>query len=101
MLWNMEKSEYYGKVIKVVTELTEVSEEDILGGSRRVEAVDARWLVICLLRESGWSTHRIAETIGHPERTVNHALANIGDRIRYGSSWLGNILAIARKQLQQ
>lgn len=95
----MEKSEYYGKVIKVVTELTGVAEADILGYSRRADIVDARWLVACLLKEGGWSTHRIAEAIGHPERTVNHALSSIDDRIKYGGSWLGNILAIARQQL--
>lgn len=95
----MEKSEYYGKVIKVVTELTGVAEADILGYSRRADIVDARWLVACLLKEGGWSTHRIAEAMGHPERTINHALSNIDDRIRYGGSWLGDILAIARKQL--
>ena len=95
----MEKSEYYGKVIKVVTELMDVDEADILGCSRKTDVVDARWLVICLLRESGWSTHTIADTIGHPERTVNHALASIDDRIRYGCGGLGNMLATARKQL--
>ena len=97
----MEKSEYFGRVVKIVTELTEVSEQDVLGKSRRAEVVDARWLLICLLKESGWSTHRIADTIGHPERTVNHALSNIDDRIKYSFSDLGNNLAIARKQLQK
>lgn len=97
----MEKSEYFGRVVKIVTELTEVSEQDFLGKSRRAEVVDARWLLICLLKESGWSTHRIADTIGHPERTVNHALSNIDDRIKYSCSDLGNNLAIARKQLQK
>lgn len=95
----MEKSEYYGKVIKVVTELTGVTEAEILGYSRRADIVDARWLAACLLKESGWSTHRIAEAMGHPERTINHALSSIDDRIRYGGSWLGDILAIARQQL--
>lgn len=97
----MEKSEYYGRVIKIVTELTEIPEKDILGKSRRADVVDARWLTICLLKESGWSTHRIADTIGHPERTVNHALSNIDDRIKYTFSDLGNNLATARKQLQK
>lgn len=95
----MEKSEYYSRVIKVVTELTEVSEEEILGKSKRQEVVDARWLVICLLKESGWSTHRIAESIGHPERTVNNALSGMTERARYAPE-LGNNLAIARQQLR-
>jgi chromosomal replication initiation ATPase DnaA len=96
----METSEYYSKVIKVVTELTEVTEEQILGGSRRAEVVDARWVTICLLKESGWSTHRIAKYLGHPERTINHALSNMDDRVRYTFNGIGNTLATARKQLQ-
>lgn len=96
----MEKSEYYSRVIKVVTELTGVMEADILGYSRRSDIVDARWLVACLLKEGGWSTHRIAETMGHPERTINHAVSNMTERIKYGGGWLGSILAIARQQLR-
>ena len=86
IVYYMEKSEYYSRVIKVVTELTGVTEEEILGKSKRQEVVDARWLVICLLKESGWSTHRIAESIGHPERTVNHALSGMTERARYAPS---------------
>ena len=41
----MEKSEYYSKVIKVVTELTDVDETDILGCSRKTDVVDASWCV--------------------------------------------------------
>lgn len=97
----MEKSEYYGKVIRIVAELAELPEQDIVGSSRRAEVVDARWVLICLLKESGWSTRRIAETIGHPERTVNHAIAGMEDRVRYSFNGIGNILATARKQLQK
>ena len=97
----MEKSEYFGKVIKVVTELTEIPEEEILGKSRRAEVVDARWLLICLLKESGWSTHRISKYTNHPERTINHAISSMDDRIKYTFNGLGNNLAIARKQLQK
>lgn len=98
---DMEKSEYFSKVMRIVTELTDVDEADILGCSRKTDVVDARWMVICLLRESGWSTHKISGTIGHSERTVNHALASIDDRIRYGYGGLGNMLAIARQLLQK
>lgn len=97
----MEKSEYYSRVIGIVTELTDVSEDEMRGGSKRQEVVDARWLAICLLKESGWSTHRIAEAMNHPERTVNHALSSMTDRVRYGPRSLGNNLAIARQHLQR
>lgn len=95
----MGKSEDFSKVIKVVTELTEVTEEAILGKSREAEVVDARWMVICLMREKGYSTRQISKLILHPERTVNHALNAFSDRVKYSYNYLGNILAIARKEV--
>lgn len=97
----MNGSEYFGKVIKVVTELTEVSEDSILGKSREVEVVDARWMVIYLMREKGFPTRQISTLIQHPERTVNHAINSFSDRVRYSYNGIGNILAIARQQLRE
>lgn len=97
----MEKSEYYSKALKIVAELSDIPEQEIVGKSRRAEVVDARWVLICVLKESGWSTHRIAAAIDHPERTVNHVLANMDDRIKYTYNGIGNILAMTRKQLQK
>ena len=70
----MGKLEDFGKVIKVVTELMDVTDQDILGKSREAEVVDARWMVICLMREKGYSARQISMLVLHPERTVNHAL---------------------------
>lgn len=96
----MGRYEYFSKVIKVVTELTEVSEDSILGKSREQEVVDARWMVICLMREKGYPTRQISELVHHPERTVNHAICNFENRVKYSYNGIGNILAIARQQLQ-
>lgn len=95
----MGKLEDFGKVIKVVTELMDVTDQEILGKSRREDVVDARWMVILLMREKGYNTRQISTLMLHPERTINHALNAIEDRVRYSHSGLGNILAIARKQL--
>ena len=94
----MDKLEYFGKVIKVVTELMDVTDQEILGKSRREDVVDARWMVILLMRENGYNTHQISKLMLHPERTINHALSSIEDRVKYHRG-LGNILATARKQL--
>jgi chromosomal replication initiation ATPase DnaA len=96
----MNKAEYFGKVIKVVTELLEVSKDSVLGKSREPEVVDARWMVICLMREKGYPTRQISELMNHPERTVNHAICNFSDRAKYSCNGLSNILAIARQQLK-
>lgn len=95
----MGKSEDFSKVIKVVTELTEVTEEAILGKSREAEVVDARWMVICLMREKGYQTKQIAPLMNHPIRTINHAINSFSDRVKYSYNGIGNILAIARQQL--
>lgn len=95
----MGKSEDFGKVMKVVTELTEVSEEAILGKSRDVEVVDARWMVICLMSEKGYLAKQISPLINHPIRTINHAINFFSQRVKYSGNGLGNILAIARQQL--
>lgn len=95
----MGKSEDFSKVIKVVTELTEVSEESILGRSREAEVVDARWLVIYFMRMKGYSTNEISELIRHPNRTVNHALQTLPKRLKLISSDIGSNFALAKQQL--
>ena len=96
----MEKRlEYFGKVIKVVTELMDVTDQEILGKSKSIEAVDARWMAIQLLKEKGIPTKSIAARICHPVRTINHALAYFEDRFKYSNRGLLRTLAIARQML--
>lgn len=97
----MGRSDYFARVMKVVTGLTEVEEVEILGKSRKLDVVDARWMVINLMREKGYSTQQIAPLVNHPERTVNHALSQFDDRVKYSLNGLGNTLAIARQQLRE
>lgn len=95
----MKRLEDFGKVIKVVTELTGVTEQDILGRSRAQDVVDARWMCIYLMREKGYSTRQIAPLMLRPERTINHAFCMMEDRAKYSLNGLGNILATARQQV--
>ena len=95
----MGKSEDFRKVIKVVTELMDVTDQEILGKSRESEVVDARWMVICLMHEKGYSTKEIAPLMCHPIRTINHALKGFSDRAKYSNNGIGNIFSIARQQL--
>ena len=95
----MGKSEDFSKVIKVVTELADVTEQDVLGKSRVKEVVDARWLVIYFMKMKGFSTNEISELIRHPNRTVNHALKLLPRRLKLISSDIGNNFELARQQL--
>lgn len=92
--------EYFSRVMRIVTELAEVSAKDILGKSREADVVDARWMVICLMREKGYTTKQIAPLMCRPIRTINHAINSFSDRVKYSFNGLGNTLAIARQQLQ-
>lgn len=96
----MERAEYFRRAMKVVAELMEVSEESILGKSREYEVVDARWIVIYLMRERGYTTKQISALMKHPIRTINHALNLFSIRAKSPYSSLGNTLAVARQQLQ-
>ena len=95
----MGKIEDFSKVIKVVTELTDVTEQDVLGKSRVKEVVDARWLVICFMKMKGYCTKDISKLICHPERTVNHAIQALPRRLKLISSDIGNNFDIAKQQL--
>ena len=95
----MGKVEDFSKVIKVVTELTDVTAQEILGKSRVQEVVDARWMVIYFMKMKGYCTKEISELVMHPERTVNHALQTIPQRMKLISSAFGNNILIARQQL--
>ena len=93
----MGKLEDFSKVIKVVTELMDVTDHEILGKSRAYNVVDARWMTAYLMREKGYSSQQIAKLMLRPVRTINHALSLFPDRAK--SISLGNTLAIARKQV--
>lgn len=95
----MGKSEDFSKVIKVVTELVDVTEQDVLGKSRVKEVVDARWMVIYFMKMKGYCTKEISQLILHPERTVNHALKVLPRRLKLISSDIGNNFELARQQL--
>ena len=95
----MGKSEDFSKVIKVVTELMDVTEQDVLGKSRVQEVVDARWMVFHFLRKKGFTTQEISDAVRQPVRTVNHGLHSFEDRVKYSGNGLGNIFFSAEQQL--
>lgn len=97
--YEMKRTEYFSKVIKVITELTDVTEEQILGKSRIPEVVDARWMVIYFLKRNHYSTRQISELLNHPQRTINHAFEFLDTRAYNSQSGLGNNIAIAKQQL--
>lgn len=95
----MNKLEYFGKVIKVVTELIDVTEKDIIGGAKFIAAVDARWLTIRLMHDKGYNTRQIAPLVCAAKRSVNHALFFFDDRADYSMNDLRAIYKTAQNML--
>jgi chromosomal replication initiation ATPase DnaA len=95
----MGKEDDFSKVIKVVTELTDVTDQDILGKSRKQEVVDARWMVMYFMHEKGYTTREISQLTLHPERTVRNAIHDIKERARFSCNGFGNIFFIVRQQV--
>ena len=95
----MGKLEDFSEVIKVVTELMDVTDQEILGHSRKQEVVDARWMVMYFMKEKGYTTEEIAKLTLHPERTVRNAVCFIKERAKCSNNGFGNIFFIARQQL--
>lgn len=54
----MCKSEIFAKIINIVSKETEVSVDQILSSDKKMETVDARYLLVSLLFESGMYLHR-------------------------------------------
>lgn len=56
----MCKSEIFAKIINIVSKETEVSVDQILSSDKNMETVDARYLLVFFLFESGMYPSQIA-----------------------------------------
>ena len=96
----MNKLEYFGKVIKVVIELIEVEDKDVIGRCRNIEAVDARWIAIRLMHDRGYTSRQIAPLFNRSKRAIDHALQYFRSRSEDPFSTIGNNYEIARQHLR-
>lgn len=95
------KTKYYKAVMSVVTDLTDLSENEILNGKRNMEVVDARWLCVRLLKDIGLYPYQIAEMMVMSVRSVQYILNNFDDRMRFGDAMLKTYTCMAKKRLEQ
>lgn len=95
----MGKSEDFNKVIKVVTELTEVTEYDLRSRKRTAEVVDARWLIVRLVRDAGYYPSQIARELGLTTRWVQFIVSYFDTRLQYGEPSLRINYELATKVL--
>lgn len=82
----MNTSDYAGKVAKVVSDLTGIGEAEIMGKGRAAEVVDARWMVVKLVREAGYYPSQIAQVMGMTVRQVQAIITSFDMRLRFSDS---------------
>ena len=93
------KAKYYATVMSVVTDLTDLTEDEILNGKRTMEVVDARWLAVRLMRDIGLYPFQIAEMMAMSVRSVQYILINFDDRMKFGDAMLKVYLQMAKQRL--
>ena len=79
----MGANEYYKKTVEVVANLTGLAVDEIAGKRRIRELVDARCLVVRLMREAGYYPTQIAPIMHVTVRWVQKILENFDDRAAY------------------
>lgn len=79
----MGATEYYKKTVEVVADLTGLTEGEIIGKRRMRELVDARCLVVRLMRDAGYYPTQIAPIMHVTVRWVQKIIENFDDRARY------------------
>lgn len=77
----MSKSDIFNDILRKVSEETEISCPQILSRRKDMETVDARYLLVHFLSETGFSPSYIVAKIGVRERTVTHILTNFDVRL--------------------
>lgn len=94
------KAKYYATVMSVVTDLTDLTEDEILNGKRTMEVIDARWLCVRLMKDIGLYPYQIAEMMAMSVRTVQYIINNFDDRMKFGDAMLKIYLQMAKKRLE-
>lgn len=80
----MCKSEIFAEILQAVSRETEVSAKQILGDSKQMDIVDARYLLVYFLYSKGFYPSLIAKRINKTKRAVNYILTKFSDRLSTG-----------------
>jgi hypothetical protein len=95
----MDKLEYFSEVMQIVTELTDISGDEILSSCRKSEVVDARWLVIQLMYEKGYKAKDMVPLLKCARISIDNAICQFDNRLNSSPNNLKSTLAISRNCL--
>ena len=77
----MYKKDYFSRLVSVVAELSELTETDIMEGRKTDAVVDARWIIVRILKEQGYHTANIAMLLNMTQRNVSYILTAFQERL--------------------
>lgn len=97
----MCKIEHLEKIISVVSDLTEIERNDLLSRSRRTDIMEARYLLVYLLKSQGVRPYKIASLLGIPERSVYYYITAYSVQSDQDGSMLKAWLKAAKSRLQE
>ena len=76
----MCKTEIFAHILDTVSKETEIPKERILSESKDAEVVDARYILVKLLTDTGMYPSQIASKINKTRRAVNYIISNFSSR---------------------
>lgn len=77
----MYKKNYFERLLAIVANLCELTKDAILYGKKTDEVVDARWIIVRILKEQGYHTAKIALLMNMTQRNVTYILTVFQDRL--------------------
>lgn len=97
----MCKKDYLEKIISIISELTEIDREQLLSRSRRTDVMEARYLLVYLLKSIGVRPYKIASFLGIPERSIYYYITAFSLHSEQDGSMLRSWLDTAKSRLQE
>lgn len=94
----MKKSEIFAAILKMVSDETDVPEQEIMSKNRQTDIVDARHILVKSLHDYGFYPVEISQHTGMSHRAVNHIITNFDCRMTTGQ-YIRNSFARIRKCL--
>ena len=76
----MCKTEIFADILDTVSTETEIPKERILSESKDAEVVDARYILVKLLTDTGMYPSQIASKTNKTRRAVNYIISNFSNR---------------------
>lgn len=96
----MQKELFEG-IISIVSDLTDISREEMLSRSRRSDIIEAKYLLIYLLKSQGVKPYKIALLMDMPERCVYYSITSFSMRSDQDGSMLKAWYKEAKSRLQK